>query len=76
MIPINGSNSFECQKKKIIDICKHVKPLLSKHDTKYGKLILVEIKVSCAIYKLAQGGNILVCHELFTIGRSITALVL
>ncbi len=58
-----------------MDICKHVKPLLSKHDTKYRKVILVEIEVSCVIYKLAQGGNILAYSELFAIGRSIIALV-
>ncbi len=59
-----------------MDICKHVKPLLPKHDTKYRKVILVEIKISCVVYKLAQGGNILACSELFTIGRSIIAFML
>jgi hypothetical protein len=76
MIPINGSNIFECQKETFMDICKHVRPLLAKYDTKYRKVILVEIEVWCAIYKLAQGGNILAYSELFAIGGSIIALVL
>lgn len=58
-----------------MDICKYVKTLISKHDTKHRKAITVEIKVSCAIYKLAQGVNIVTCSELFTIGRSIIVLV-
>jgi hypothetical protein len=31
--------------------------------------IHVEIKVSCEIYKLAHGVNILICGEIFAIGR-------
>jgi hypothetical protein len=34
---------------------------------KYKKVIPIEIQVSCAIYKLAQGANILTCNELFAI---------
>ncbi len=59
-----------------MDICNQVKPLISKHDTKYRKVITIEIKVSCAIYKLAHGANTLTCSELFTIGRSTIAFVL
>jgi hypothetical protein len=32
--------------------------------------IPTKIKVSCIIYKLKQGANILTCSELFAIGRS------
>jgi hypothetical protein len=73
MIPIDGSNIFECQKETFMDICKQVRLFLLKHHTKYRKVIPIEIGVSCAIYKLAQGGNILTCSELFAIGRSIIA---
>jgi hypothetical protein len=51
-----------------------VRPFITKLDTKYKKAILVEIKVSCAIYKLAQGANILTCSEHFVIRRSIVTL--
>jgi len=53
-----------------------VKPLISKHDTKYRKVITIEINVSCAIYKPAHGVNTLTCSELFTIRRSTIALML
>jgi hypothetical protein len=50
--------------------------LISKHDRKYRKVIHVEIKVSCAICKLAHGVNVLICGELFAIGRFIIAFAL
>ncbi len=59
-----------------MDICNQVKPLISKHDTKYREVITIEIKVSCAIYKLVHGANTLTCSELFTIKRSTLALML
>jgi ABC-type polysaccharide/polyol phosphate transport system ATPase subunit len=34
----------------------------------YSLGIKVEIKMSCAIYKLAQGSNYFICNELFAIG--------
>jgi hypothetical protein len=52
-----------------------VRPFISKQGTKYKKRILVHIQVSCAIYKLAQGVNILTCGELFAIGCSIVGHV-
>ncbi len=48
-----------------------MRPFISKQGTKYKKIILVHIQVSCAIYKLAQGVNILTHSELFAIGCSI-----
>jgi hypothetical protein len=53
-----------------LDIYNEVRPLISKDDIKYRKAIPIEIKVSCIIYKLVQGANILTCSELFTTGRS------
>ncbi len=50
--------------------------MISKQNTKYRKTILVEIQVSCAIYKLAQVANVLICNELFVIGHYIVGFVL
>jgi hypothetical protein len=36
-----------------------------------AKLFLIEIKVVCAIYKLAHGINFLICNEMFVIMKSI-----
>jgi hypothetical protein len=32
--------------------------------------------MACALYKIAQGCNLLICNELFTVGRSIVSIVL
>jgi hypothetical protein len=41
---------------------------ISKQDMKYKKVISIEIQVSCAIYKLAQGANILTCNDFLPFG--------
>ncbi len=50
--------------------------MLLKCDTHYWKVILVDIQVSCTIYKLAHGANFLVCSEFFAIKKSIVSKVL
>jgi hypothetical protein len=68
---------FQMSKDAFMHICDQFKPLISKQDMKYRKAIPIAIWVSCAIYKLAQGANILTCNEmLFAIGLSIVVLVL
>jgi hypothetical protein len=50
-------------------IANQLKPLIAKQDTSYKKLIPMEIRVVCAIYKLAQGVNFFICFELFAMGN-------
>ncbi len=50
--------------------------MLLKHDTHYQKVIIVDIQVSCTIYKLAHGANFLVCNDFFAIRKSIISKVL
>ncbi len=45
MILIDGSNMFKCQRKAFWIFVTKWSLLFSKHDTKYWKMILVEIKV-------------------------------
>jgi hypothetical protein len=47
-----------------------------KQDTQYQRVIPIEIWVSCAIYKLAHGTNLLMCNELFAINKSTISKVL
>jgi hypothetical protein len=44
---------FQMSKDTFMDICNQVRPLISKHDTRYKKAISIDICVLCAIYKLA-----------------------
>jgi len=43
-------------------------PIIHKQDTKYKKTISIQICVSCAFYKLAQGEIFSTCYELFALG--------
>jgi hypothetical protein len=43
-------------------------------ETKYWKEVPIEIHVA-SIYKLVQGVNLLICSELFAIGKSIIFVV-
>lgn len=47
-----------------------------KTHTKHRKVVLVEIWISCVIYKVVHGVNVLICNELFIVGESIVSLVL
>jgi hypothetical protein len=68
--------NFRILKSMLFHIVDELRPTLMKKNRKYINAILVEIYVSCVIYKLAHGCNFLICNELFTIGKSITSLVL
>lgn len=68
--------NFRILKSMLFHIVDELRPTLMKKNTKYINAILVEIYVSCVIYKLVHGYNFLICNELFTIGKSITSLVL
>jgi hypothetical protein len=67
---------FWMSKYTFMDICNQMRPLISKHDTRYRKASPIEICISCVMYKIAQGKNTLTCSELFAIGWSFVALVI
>lgn len=68
--------NFRMPKSMLFHTVDELKPTLMKKNTKYKNAILVEICVSCVIYKLVHACNFLICNELFIIGKSITSLVL
>jgi hypothetical protein len=59
----------------LFDIVNHLKLLIWKQDTKYCFAILVELDVACAIYKLVQGINLLICNKFFVVGRFIVFIL-
>jgi len=48
---------------------------MQKHDTNYKCIVLVNIRVTCALYKLAHALEYLQCNEFFAIGKSTIHLV-
>jgi hypothetical protein len=59
----------------LFGITNQLKPLIQKQDMKYWFVIPMEVCVTCAIYNLAQGVNLLICSELFAISRSIISFI-
>jgi hypothetical protein len=55
----------------VFDLCNALRPHIERRDTWYRCAVPVEIRVTAALYKLAQGVNILTCSEVFAIGRSM-----
>jgi hypothetical protein len=52
------------------DIVNKFMPLIQNENIKYCFVIPIEVHITCAIYKFSQGVNLLLCNELFVIGRS------
>jgi hypothetical protein len=51
-------------------------PHCEKKDTKYQKAIPMRVRVACTLYKLVHGASLLICSELFAMGKSIVSAVL
>lgn len=49
--------------------------MLMKQDTLYWNAIIIEVWVSCTIYKLAHDVSFLICNKLFAINKSIVSFV-
>ncbi len=62
--------NFHMTKGTLFDIANQLRLLIQKHDMKYKLDIPMELCVAYAIKKLSQGVNLLVCSELFAIGKS------
>jgi len=59
----------------LFDIANQLKPLIQKQNMKYQFVIPMEVCVTCSIYNLAQGVNLLICNEVFVIGRSTISFI-
>lgn len=51
-------------------------PLVRKQDTKYRLVIPVSVRVACSLFKLSHGVSLLICSELFAVGRSTVSIML
>ncbi len=63
-------------KSTLYKIVNQLRPMLMKQNTQYQNAIHVEKWLSCAIYNLAHGVNLLICKECFAIGKSIVSFML
>lgn len=68
--------NFRMSKASIFSIANMLAPLIAKKDTKYRRAIPVAVRVACVLYKLANGSSLLVCSELFAMGKSTISLAI
>jgi hypothetical protein len=67
--------NFRMWKSTLFHITDKLKPTLMKKNTKYKYAILVEIHVSCVVYKFVHGCNFLIYSKLVAIGKFTISLV-
>jgi len=58
----------------LFGIANQLKPIIQKHNTKYRKVVPMEIWILHAIYELVHSSNFLTCNELFGVGKFIVWL--
>jgi hypothetical protein len=58
----------------------HMASVLALHcehqNMKYYKAIPMRVRVPCSFYKLVQGASLLICSEMFAIGKSTVSVCL
>jgi hypothetical protein len=67
---------FIMDKATVADMCYRLRDYIQKRDTHYRLAVPIEVRVCAALYKLAQGTNILSCSEKFVIGKSTVSVVI
>jgi hypothetical protein len=67
---------FRMSKRSIMALSDLLKPHVQRHDTRYRIAIPVLIRVACTLFKLAHAASLLICSEMFAIGRSTVSILL
>jgi hypothetical protein len=67
---------FRMDKATVANMYYRLQDYIQKRDTHYRLVVPVEVRVCTALYKLAQGENILSCSENFAIGKSTVNVVI
>lgn len=68
--------SFRMSKAAVHSLASLLAPNLKKKDTRFRLSIPVIIRVACSLFKLAHGCSLLLCSELFAVGRSTVSEML
>jgi hypothetical protein len=67
---------FQVNRTFVRQLPKRLKWKMQKHDTNYKCIVLVNIRIACALYKLTHASEYLQCSDFFAIGKSTIHLVL
>lgn len=67
---------FRMTKASVFTLSDLLRPHVARQDTTYRVAIPVLIYVVCTLFKLTHGASLLVCSEMFAIGKSTISMVL
>jgi len=67
---------FRMSKKRVFALADILKPHVKRQDTRYRIAVPVLIRVACTLFKLTHGASLIVCSEMFAIGKSTISILL
>lgn len=67
---------FRMTKTSIFSLARLLTPHIQRQDTNYRAAVPVIVRLSCVLFKLSQGASLLICSEMFAIGRSTVSIIL
>ena len=67
---------FRMTKRALLSLAELLAPFIRRRDTNYRLAIPVTVRMACTLFKLCHGVSLLICSELFAIGRSTVSVVL
>jgi hypothetical protein len=67
---------FRMTKSAVYALADLLRPHVQKQDTKYRMAVPVLVRVACTLFKLIHGASLLICSEMFVVGRSTISLIL
>ena len=69
-------NLFRMTKRSVFHLANILAPSISKKNTRYRLAVPVLVRVACTLFKLNHGASLLLCSEVFAIGRSTMSMIL
>lgn len=67
---------FRMSKRAVVALAHLLRPHVERQNTKYRLAIPVLIRVACTLFKLTHGASLIVCSEMFAVGRSTVSIIL
>lgn len=67
---------FRMSKRAVVALADLLRPHVERQNTKYRIAIPVLIRVACSLFKLTHGASLIVCSEMFAVGKSTVSIML
>jgi hypothetical protein len=66
---------FRMTKSVVFKLADMLSPHIRRRNTPYRLAIPIVVRLSCTLFKLAQGASLTICSELFAVGTSTTSSI-